>query len=58
MWFNKICLGVNKKMVKTNLKGKTDKYVFDVSLDGTVVNALGYNVNSNTDGPLKIDSHL
>lgn len=31
-------------------KGKTDKYVYDISLDGTVVNALGGNVLSNTDG--------
>lgn len=28
----------------------TDKYVYDISLDGTVVNALGMNVLSNTDG--------
>lgn len=30
--------------------GKTDDYVYDISLDGTVVNALGLNVLSNTDG--------
>lgn len=30
--------------------GKTDKYVYDISLDGTVVNALGMNICSNTDG--------
>ena len=29
---------------------KTDDYVYDISLDGTVVNALGGNVMSNTDG--------
>jgi hypothetical protein len=31
-------------------KGKTDEYVYDISLDGTVVNALGMNILSNTDG--------
>lgn len=31
-------------------KIKTNDYVYDVSLDGTVVNALGLNVMSNTDG--------
>ena len=31
-------------------KGKTPKYVYDISLDGTVVNALGLNIISNTDG--------
>jgi hypothetical protein len=30
--------------------GKTDDYVYDISLDGTVVNALGMNIVSNTDG--------
>lgn len=30
--------------------GKTDDYVYDISLDGTVVNAMGMNVMSNTDG--------
>lgn len=34
---------------KVNL-GKIDDYVYDISLDGTVVNALGCNVASNTDG--------
>ena len=29
---------------------KTEDYVYDISLDGTVVNALGENVLSNTDG--------
>ena len=29
---------------------KTNKYVYDISLDGTVVNALGMNILSNTDG--------
>lgn len=37
-------------MITTNNKGKTDKYVYDISLDGTVVNALGMNILSNTDG--------
>ena len=31
-------------------KGKTSEYVYDISLDGTVVNALGMNVAKNTDG--------
>ena len=31
-------------------KGKTNDYVYDISLDGSVVNALGMNVISNTDG--------
>ena len=30
--------------------GKTEDYVYDISLDGTVVNALGMNILSNTDG--------
>lgn len=30
--------------------GPTDDYVYDISLDGTVVNAIGMNVVSNTDG--------
>lgn len=34
--------------VKNN--GQTNEYVYDISLDGTVVNALGLNVLSNTDG--------
>ena len=29
---------------------KTDDYVYDISLDGTVVNALGVSIASNTDG--------
>jgi len=37
-------------MVKTKNKGKTSVCVYDISLDGTVVNALGMNVMSNTDG--------
>ena len=37
-------------MIKIINKGKSDKYVYDVSVDGTVVNALGLNVVSNTDG--------
>lgn len=31
-------------------KGKINDYVYDISLDGTVVNALGMNIVSNTDG--------
>jgi len=30
--------------------GATDDYVYDISLDGSVVNALGLNIASNTDG--------
>ena len=30
--------------------GNTDDYVYDISLDGTVVNPLGLNIVSNTDG--------
>ena len=37
-------------MIKTCNNGKMDGYVYDISLDGTVVNALGLNVISNTDG--------
>lgn len=37
-------------MVKSEIISKTDNMVFDISLDGTVVNALGFNVLSNTDG--------
>ena len=37
-------------MIKNLKLGKTDDYVYDISLDGTVVNALGRNVISNTDG--------
>ena len=37
-------------MVKVKNIGKTDDYVYDISLDGTVVNPLGLNVLSNTDG--------
>ncbi len=36
-------------MKKINI-GKIDDYVYDISLDGTVVNALGLNIISNTDG--------
>ena len=31
---------------------KTDEYVYDISLDGSVVNALGLCIASNTDGRL------
>lgn len=37
-------------MVNSKNIGKTDDYVYDISLDGTVVNALGMNIVSNTDG--------
>lgn len=37
-------------MYKVRNKRKTSAYVYDISLDGTVVNALGLNVMSNTDG--------
>ena len=37
-------------MVEILEKYKTEDYVYDISLDGTVVNALGCNVVSNTDG--------
>ena len=37
-------------MLNVENKGKTSEYVYDISLDGTVVNALGLNVLSNTDG--------
>ena len=36
--------------MKTKNLGKTVGYVYDISLDGTVVNALGMNVMHNTDG--------
>ena len=37
-------------MIETKNKGKSPNYVYDISLDGTVVNALGGNIASNTDG--------
>lgn len=37
-------------MIQVVNNGKIDKYVYDISLDGTVVNALGMNILSNTDG--------
>jgi len=37
-------------MMKVKNKGKTTSYVYDISLDGSVVNALGCNAISNTDG--------
>lgn len=37
-------------MIEAINLGNTEEYVYDVSLDGTVVNALGLNVCSNTDG--------
>lgn len=37
-------------MVKTKKIGKTVGYVYDISLDGTVINALGMNVAKQTDG--------
>lgn len=37
-------------MISSKKLDKTENYVYDISLDGTVVNALGENVCSNTDG--------
>lgn len=37
-------------MIKINNKGKKSVFVYDISADGTVVNALGLNIISNTDG--------
>lgn len=37
-------------MLKIINNNKSDDYVYDIHLDGTVVNALGFNVMSNTDG--------
>lgn len=37
-------------MIESKSIGKTDGYVYDISLDGTFVNALGMNVLHNTDG--------
>lgn len=37
-------------MITVGKKGNTNDYVYDISLDGTVVNALGCNIASNTDG--------
>ena len=37
-------------MIRIKNIGKTNDYVYDISLDGTVVNALGMNVASNNDG--------
>lgn len=41
---------INKKNMETKKINTTKDYVYDISLDGTVVNALGMNVMSNTDG--------
>ena len=37
-------------MLKSKKIGKIDDYVYDIHLDGTVINALSFNVLSNTDG--------
>lgn len=37
-------------MIEVKKEGNTNDYVYDISLDGTVVNALGENILSNTDG--------
>ena len=37
-------------MINVKNEGKMSVYVYDISLDGTVVNAVGMNVVSNTDG--------
>ncbi len=53
LWVNKIYLEkiiyINY-MIKVIEKGQTDQYVYDISLDGTFVNALGCNILHNTDG--------
>lgn len=36
--------------IEKRILGSSDDHVYDISLDGTVVNALGMNVLSNTDG--------
>lgn len=38
------------KIIKTENIGSINDYVYDISLDGTVVNALGMMIASNTDG--------
>ena len=37
-------------MKVTKIENKDNEYVYDISLDGTFVNALGSNIMSNTDG--------
>ena len=37
-------------MIKIENLHETDDYVYDISLDGTVVNALGMNIAKQTDG--------
>lgn len=37
-------------MIEVKNLGKTENYVYDISLDGTVVNALGLNIAKQTDG--------
>lgn len=37
-------------VLKKEFLGETEEYVYDISLDGTFVNALGFNMLSNTDG--------
>lgn len=37
-------------MAKIQFLGQTSDYVYDISLDGTMVNALGMNINRQTDG--------
>ena len=48
--FKFVCQSGNFFMVEIKNKGKIEDYVYDISLDGTVVNALGLNIVSNTDG--------
>ena len=46
----RLTLKKNKTMIETKKIGKTEDYVYDISLDGTVVNGFGMNILSNTDG--------
>ena len=38
------------KMISVTKKNEDVRVVYDIHLDGTVVNALGRNIMSNTDG--------
>ena len=40
----------NKIKMEVTKLDKNVEYVYDISLDGTIVNALGINVLTNTDG--------
>ena len=41
---------MDNKVINIKNIGQTTDYVYDISLDGTVVNALGMMIASNTDG--------